>query len=237
MPARGGRPHEGGSVRTWTHVGAAPGTEWLGWIAGDAIGVRCHVGDDPSSACLRHYLGQQTGCARCAKHHRLEWLWYQPIWRESDWKPVVVIFHEDQLDVLDRLKVLQQVTVGRGKEKKSGMFVRPILRGAKFETSMDWKRKPQCIADFLPSLWKMRGLLTGELLLSGGSGVVAVLPPVVEEIAASPHDDAIEPLLDRQPHRPRGDAMAKADELLDLTVESLRKKFPVRPPAGTNGTH
>lgn len=168
MGTKGGKPSEEGKVRNWTHVGAKQGQTWDGWIAGDAIGVLCHVGDDASTPCLKHYLGKGVHCDRCARMHRREWLWYCPVWRERDGKPCVVIFHADQLDVLERLKVLAFVTIGRAEEKKSGMYLRPHLREVKFETAFAWKRQPQDISDWLPTLFNMRGAISGAMLLSGG---------------------------------------------------------------------
>lgn len=168
MAVRGGRPPEEGRVRTWTHVGAKQGTTWDGWIAGEAIGIHCHVGDDPSTPCLKHYLGKGSQCQRCSVMHRREWLWFQPIWRERDGKPVVVIFHADQLDVLERAKNLAFVTIGRAEEKKSGMYIRTHPKEVKFETAFSWKKQPQDISDFLPTLFKMRGTVSGPMLLAGG---------------------------------------------------------------------
>jgi hypothetical protein len=168
MATKGGKPSEEGRVRNWNHVGAKQGQTWDAWIAGDAIGIFCHVGDDPSTPCLKHYLGKTAKCERCSVMHRREWLFFQPVWRERDGKPCVVIFHADQLDVLERLKNLAFVTIGRAEEKKSGMYLRAHLREVKFETAFAWKRLPQDISDWLPTLFNMRGALSGAHLLSGG---------------------------------------------------------------------
>jgi len=205
MGVKGGRPSDEGRVRTWTHVSVAKGKTFEGWIAGDAICVFAHCGDDPSTPCLRHYLGKRAQCKRCTDRHRTEWLYYVPLWREWDGgKPVLVIVHEEMRDVLERIKVGAYVTVGREDGKKTAVYIRPMLNGRRFETAFEWKKRGQCIADALVTLFRMRGTLSGELLLAGGI-----------EQGTRPNTDA------------KGNPRLSPEETVERSVEVLRDRFPV----------
>lgn len=148
------------------HVDAQAGEKWNAWVAGPAVGVETHY-CSRTVPCLRKYLGKKIECEGCSKPVPLDFSYYLPLYRCIDSRPVVVILHRDQQDTLETLKHHQHVVVGRTKEKYVGLYVSPILAAQKFQTTLDWKMGEAKIEEFLPTLWKMRGVISAEMILRG----------------------------------------------------------------------
>lgn len=116
---------------------------------------------------MKRYFGKAAQCEGCAKPLPVDLILYVPLYRGIDSKPVFVICHKDQQDVCDRLTHLQQVRVGRMEEAQAGIYIQPCMRQEKFVTGAEWKKRPANLAEYLPTVWRLRGAITCEIILRG----------------------------------------------------------------------
>lgn len=166
MATRGAKPPEENRGTNWLHTDCEPGKSWTGWIAGDAVGVDTHY-CFRTIPCLKRYYGKHAPCEGCTANKPVDFSYYQPLYRHFDSRPVVVILHKDQQDILNRVKFHELVTIGRTSEDFTGLYMARLMKPEPFETTLTWKKVPQDIAAYLPTLWRLRGVIDGETLLRG----------------------------------------------------------------------
>lgn len=169
----GRKPQGGGKVGHWMTAKVKKGSQFNGHVAGPCIGVEVHCGSQ-SKPCLKFYLGSSVECPGCKNNQRRGWLGYQPLYRWLDGKPVVAWFHEDQQDRLDVLKHGDHVLVGREDADNAGNWIRKE-KGPAFTTRLPVREVDADISDWLPTIFRLKGVLTGEHL-RGGPATTPVTP-------------------------------------------------------------
>lgn len=209
MAVSGKKNPGGGGKRTWHHVSCKGGQNFEGWVAGDAVCVDSHhVG--ATRPCLKRYFGEEHPCAGCDEPSRVIEQYYLPLYRRLDGRPVVVILQSDQLDMLQALKCHQHVKVGRTEEHRIGMYVSPMLSPSKWTTTLDERKVKADISDWLPILWGMVGVITGDIIRRG---------PIGNEVEIEPP-----PIPDK-----RGKKLS-AEETRKRSAEVVGMNFKVKPP-------
>jgi len=177
----GERPLERGRPSHWVTQKLKRGEKVNGHIAGPCIGVQVHCGPQ-SRPCLKCYLGATADCTGCNHHLRRDWLGYQPLYRWVDGKSVVVTLHVDQIDRLEVLRHGDHVLLGREDADNAGVWIRKE-KGPSFTTTLAAKSVDADICDWLPVLWRMRGILTGAMVRGG-----PVIPPATGVPPLKPSD-------------------------------------------------
>lgn len=163
MSAKGRRPSEEDRIAGWTTVDVEAEDKLFGWIAGPIVGVDVHP-NKRSKPCLKSYLGNKVPCAGCAVGMRVDWLGYQPIYRKTDGKPCIVCLHRDQFDTADNCPLHAPVQFGREIGVNCGIWLARLLAGAEYDTRSMVRSVAVDISDFLPTIWSLRGVLTGAHL-------------------------------------------------------------------------
>lgn len=166
MATHGGRPTERKKIRIWTTRQPLPGKSWTGWTAGLPVRVCAHIAPR-TKACVKKYLGEKALCMGCGGGLRRDDVFYQPLYAEVDDTAVVVLFHYDQFDLLDCLPTHSKVKVGRGTSPNRGAYIKREHGEPLYSTDREDRQAPQDICDWLPLLWKLGSVLTGDMIRRG----------------------------------------------------------------------
>lgn len=175
----GERPPEEKTVGHWLTQKLKRGTKLAAHVAGNCVGVTVHCGK-PSKPCMRRYLGAGAKCFGCDNGIRKDWLGYQPFYRELDGRPIVCTFHKDMIERLDKLTLHQRVEIGQEDADNVGLWLR-AEKGMLYSTTLNARKIGADIAGWLPVLWKLRGVITREMLLSAGPEVTSDKPVSLSE--------------------------------------------------------
>jgi len=173
MAVIGGKPQEREKPNHWTTGNPDPGKWFIGHIAGPAVCVRVHC-SKRSRACVKLYKGQLAQCEGCKNTLRLEWVWYLPLYRETDNARVVTLHHRECQETLESIRLHQQVRIGRGPKDTDATWCAPIPNGPRYSGAMSDRQVDADICDWLCVLWKMRDVLKGDEIRRG------ILPDVSE---------------------------------------------------------
>lgn len=176
----GGRPPGKGEIRSWKSLKLAAGASVRGWLCGPIIGVTVHE-DDRTKPCLRAYIGATVPCPGCERNLRLGWRGFVPFYRYEDAKPCLVTIHDDSLAVAEKIGHLKLCIFARGTDKYDSVWVREMDKQDKYQSAFEAKRQPQIITGFLPTLFGMKGVITGEQLWRGPLELSAVNVPTEGE--------------------------------------------------------
>ena len=166
MATIGGKPPEGKHSAHWHTGNPAEGKHYLAWVAGPAVLVRVH-NSKRTRACLKAYRGESSVCEGCVHTLKLDWVYYLPLYREIDNARVVTIHRKGCSDVLEGLRLHQQVRIGRGTRKEDGTWVAPITGGVSYASGAADRQLDADICDWLPVLWKLTKELSGETIRRG----------------------------------------------------------------------
>lgn len=166
MATVGGKPPEGKQAAHWHTGNPAEGKHFLAWVAGPAVLARVH-NSKRTKACVRAYRGDGAACEGCVHTLKLDWVYYLPLYREIDDARVVTIHRRGCGEVLEGLRLHQQVRIGRGVRKEDGTWVAPIAGGKSYASGSADRQRDQDICDWLPVLWKLGKELSGETIRRG----------------------------------------------------------------------
>lgn len=161
----GKRPQGGGRPAHWLTQKVLRGKIFNGHIAGPCIGVEVHCGVQ-TKPCLKCYVDPKADCVGCNHRLRRDWLGYQPVYRWIDGKPVVVTIHIDQQDRVERFVHGDHVLIGREDQDNAGIWIRKD-KGPAFESTLPARQTNADISDWLPTLWRLCGIITGAMLRNG----------------------------------------------------------------------
>lgn len=191
MGLSGQRPREIEKITSWKNWKLPDGETVSGHIAGDAIGVHVHSAKSPSKPCLKIYCGAAVECPGCAAGFRMDWLAYQPFYRDLDGKPSFVVMHLDQIDSMDSVQFHQHVRFQRSGDG-SGIRMTPILKYVPFQSTLKVKLMPFDFRSHLPTLWRYKDRITPEQLRDPAAlpKPAAVIPTVVVQPAIIETNDA-----------------------------------------------
>jgi hypothetical protein len=106
---------------------------------------------------------------------RRDWLGYLPVYRWIDGKPVVVTIHTDQQDRVEGLRHGDHVLIGREDSDNAGIWIRKE-KGPAFNSTLPARQVDADICDWLPTLWRLQGIITGGAIRGG-----ATIPPVTTD--------------------------------------------------------
>lgn len=110
----------------FTYTGTPTGHRWQAWVAGPCVWVIAHT-KGRSKPCLHQMSGGVLPCPRCAQIEPPAKIGYQPLYRMSDGKPVVVIVYEGEEQYTDRFVLHLPVLVAREADQSDTVFVREVL--------------------------------------------------------------------------------------------------------------
>jgi hypothetical protein len=95
-------------------------------------------------------------CPLCAGADQPQVIGYQPVYRELDGRPVMVIVYELQRENVDALKLHQMVTVGRGPEVTDTVYLAPLLTGGqRYYSTLPERMKPIDVTETLLRMWQI----------------------------------------------------------------------------------
>jgi len=150
-------PGQGGHV-PYTHfkyVGTPKRARWQAWVAGPCQWVMGHS-KPPSKPCLDRMTCGALLCTRCAKGHEARKMGYQPLYRHSDTKPVVVIVYEEEELFTREFALHQMVTVGREGDDSDSVFLRPVIgQYPKYQTTLFERTRAVDCTDSLLTMWAL----------------------------------------------------------------------------------
>lgn len=110
----------------FTYTGTPTGHRWQAWVAGPCLWVIAHT-KGRTKPCLHQMTGGVLPCPRCAQIQPPAKIGYQPLYRMSDGKPVVVIVYEGEEQYTDRFTLHLPVQVAREAAESDTVFVREVL--------------------------------------------------------------------------------------------------------------
>lgn len=153
-PGGGGRP-----ARThWHYVTTKPSQQWGAWIAGPCHWFTCHT-NGRSVPCLHEMTGGELTCERCSAGQGTDVIGYQPIYRELDGRPCMVIVHEYSREVIDKLRLHQRVIVGRGPKTSDGVYIAPAMQAQpRYHSTLADRMRAADLTETLLRLWRLPDL-------------------------------------------------------------------------------
>lgn len=218
----------------YCYVSTQPGQNWHAWIAGPCHWFLSHT-KGRSQPCVEEMTDGEIHCERCAAGHQCEVIGYQPLYREVDCKPVMVIVHEYGREAVDALKLHQRVTVGRGAEQSDGVYVTPALKSdPRYTSTLPERMRAADLTETLLRVWRIPELAEWYRQTHGTPEPVSEKPVKVPEKAP---DGIISPKLRETAKKLLSDPQkaALADDI-DAVKERLRIKAANLKPS-TNGQH
>jgi len=198
------------TVRRGLHFAYTP-TEankpWTAYIAGPCWWLYGHC-KGKTRPCLDWLTEGQLQCDHCCKGQLAELVGYQPLWRESDSKPVCVIVHEGSRAGVDSFKRPQPVTVCREGGFGDGVYFRKPLKPVPvFHAVMPEKLCDADVTESCLRFWKIPALSAWHLSQPGQKSGGVLHPP-------------------KEPFIPTGFAPANPTDPASSVGESIREQFP-----------
>lgn len=137
----------------------------------------------PSTVCEETLTEGRIRCHLCGQSAPVRELGYMPVYR-SDNITCVLILHEYTFEQVGRLPFLSNVSWGRREDDVAeAVFVQPMLRPVKYETTLKARLRPQDITIAIARYWRRPDLLP-DLVKWFGSDVQQLAPGVPAELAA-----------------------------------------------------
>jgi hypothetical protein len=163
----GRKPQGGYREKNWHSLNLKNGEAVSGWIAGDWIGVDVHPMSHhiPTKPCLHRYGHPKHECPGCKAGHAVDWIAYVPFYREGDDMRCITRVHQDQLPWLDKIAHLKYVTFRKPVEQSLGVQVVIRPKQLPYDLLIPSRKDPACIAGFLPTLWRLVGVIAACDLL------------------------------------------------------------------------
>jgi len=231
-------PSGNGGKRAYTHwcyVTTQPNTNWHAWIAGPCHWFLAHV-KGRTKPCLHEMSQGELKCPQCDAGMMCEPIGYQPLYREVDARPCMVILHDYTREAVDRLHLHARMTVGRGGESSDGVYVVPALkREPVYRSSLVERMKPADLTETLLKLWGIPDLTQWYRETHGGGVAPAKMVPKLEPKKSN--GKPFSPMLKKAAEVAQqiGDEMT-AGVPVDAVIQRLRAHAAVNKPS-TNGDH
>lgn len=150
-PRKGDKPRR----EHWTYTGTPNGTTWHAYIAGPCLWLDCHT-KGRTKPCVRCVTNGEVPCHVCNAFNEPVETGYQPLYRECDGKPVVVIVHEYSRDIISSLKFHARVVVGRGRVQSDPLFIqRSMNQEPRYTTTIPHRLRPADPTESLLTTWKL----------------------------------------------------------------------------------
>lgn len=142
----------------FTYLATPRGDRWHAWIAGPCHWFDAHT-KGKSKPCLTVMCGGALECPRCTPLDPVEEIGYQPLYREVDGRPCMVIIHEHSRERVDQLKLHARVCVGREEEASAAVWVAPALVATpKYQTTLAERMRPADLTETLLRVWSIPAL-------------------------------------------------------------------------------
>lgn len=167
----------------FVYVPTSAGKPWKAYIAGPCWWLYGHC-KGKTRPCLDWLTHGTIPCDHCTRGGTAEIVGYQPLWRESDTKPVCVIVHNDSRENVDSFHRPQGVMICRENGIGDGVyFRRPMQPLAPFQATMPEKLCDADITESCLRMWKIPALVTWYLAQTGQKhgGVLHPLEKAVEQ--------------------------------------------------------
>lgn len=137
----------------------AGGKPWPAWIAGPCHWFMCHC-KGRTKPCLHWFTRGELKCDRCSALDVAEETGYQPLYRDVDGVPVMVIVHSASREKIDALKFRSRVNVSRGPDKADGVVILPQLGSQQwYETTLKERHREADLTETLLRVWKIPELV------------------------------------------------------------------------------
>lgn len=175
-------PGEGGKKdhEHFSHWSIGGGERHHAYVAGKTQWFVAHPSDRGTKPCLHWMTKGELPCRFCALHKMPAEIGYVPVWRQVDWRPLVVIVYETEREWIDKLQLHDRVLIGRETELGARLWVRRTLdQEPRFSTTLPRRMVAQDITRSLIVLWKLPEL-TAWLQLRVSSDIALSLDPRVE---------------------------------------------------------
>jgi hypothetical protein len=151
-------PRGGGGRRAYVHVpyvSTRAGQTWCAYVAGPCQWFSCHT-SSRTKPCLHEMTGGMLACARNHDIDAPQVIGYQPLRRQLDGRPVMVIVYELQREHVDKLPLHSLVVVGRGTEPTDTVYVRSQAGRVNWYTStIAANMQPIDVTETLLKIWAM----------------------------------------------------------------------------------
>lgn len=139
----------------FTYVGTAKGARWNAWCAGPCHWFDCHT-KGRTKPCLAAISGGALDCPRCTPLDPIDEIGYQPLYREIDARPVMVIVHEHSREQVDSLALHNRVLVGREEEASAAVWITHALkRTPLYTSSLPYLMRPADLTETLLRVWNL----------------------------------------------------------------------------------
>ena len=198
----------------WTYVGTPKKTGWHAWSAGPCSWFVCHV-KGKTQPCVHWFTNGEVGCQRCNAGQDTEVSGYQPLYREVDTKPVLVIVHEYVREIVDAIPFRRRVYVSRGAEASDGVAVNAAPSPLPlFQTTLAERMKHADIAQSLLKIWRLPELVMWLNATQGNAVKFENAAPPKKKAPISVTPAA--PVVDALPLPGEPDGAGDLGELLDV---------------------
>lgn len=163
---------------------------------------------------------------------------YQPLYREVDAKPVMVIVHGYAREVVDAIGLHKRVLVGRGSDITDGVYVIPALQPLpRYHSTLPERMVPADLTETLLRVWRMPQLVDwyqqtqGRPATPASAGVKPKTAPLKSD--GQPFSDWTKKAAEKaaQDNAAGGDG-----EVFDVLKERMLNKVREKEPS-TNGKH
>lgn len=234
MTLRKAAPGEG-AKKARTHFGyvsTTPGKSWFGWIAGPCYWCVCHTAG-ASKPCLDWMTRGEIACPRCAQPKPPEEIGYQPLYRDVDGRPVMVIVHNYSREQVDALKFRQFVTVARGTDSADPVMVSGVPgKQTWYHSTLPERQQHADLTETLLRVWGIQELCAWHAQQSDTA--LSLTPGVAVKDDGHPYSPEMQAAARRAGAEVTTDQQAVAE--YDAIIDRLKQKFPPPQPSG-NGKH
>jgi hypothetical protein len=235
MGVRKASPGEGGG-KAYVHfpyVSTSAGAKWFAYVAGP-----CHwiIGHDKgrTKVCTTWATDGQVKCKLCSPLNPKKELGYQPLYRATDTKPVMVLVHEEVRETIDKLQFHDRVIVGRELDATAGVFVvRALQAEPKFHSTLHAKNTPAALDMVLVRIWNMPEYTSWFMRHEGCSDNEVSLP---DGTAVTDEGKPYSPLM-QGPAKRWGASVVEPEGPMDESVDQVREELKRRVSASKNGKH
>lgn len=140
----------------FSHWSIGGGEKHTAYVAGKAQWFCAHPSDRGTKPCLHWMTQGELPCRYCALHKVPAEIGYVPVWRQVDWRPLLVIVYDTEREWIEKLLLHDRVTIGRETELGARLWVRRCLdQEPRFNTTMAHRMVAQDITRSLLVLWKL----------------------------------------------------------------------------------
>lgn len=146
-PGKGGR-----GIATWTFEKWKGGGRKDGWLTGEPVWLETHFWF-VTHPCHSFLSDGKLACPHCAKCRPLDESCYFP-WVDESGKPFASLVKKYARPVIDKLRVGDGLTVGKGKVKFDAVWVKPRPAAPQWVPSEGSERSREDFERWLIVLWK-----------------------------------------------------------------------------------